>query len=144
MRADHASHLKELNAMSESTAAPAVSSALTWFEIPVADFDRARRFYEAILEAPLAEMNFGPGRIALFPHDEGGVGGCLDESSQSRPAEGGVVIYLPVHGRIDRALELVEGAGGRIIAGKEEIPSVGFVAHVADTEGNRIGLHSKT
>ncbi len=39
-------------------------SALSWFEIPTADFDRARRFYETIFEAALREEPFGPGRIA--------------------------------------------------------------------------------
>jgi predicted enzyme related to lactoylglutathione lyase len=118
-------------------------SALTWFEIPVADFDRARRFYETILETTLKEHQFGPGRIALFPYDENGVGGCLDEKSESRPSETGAVIYLPVHGRIDRALELVPAAGGRVAVPKNDIPEVGSVAHVIDSEGNRVGLHSK-
>jgi uncharacterized protein len=127
-----------------SEPATAVRSALTWFEIPTADFERACHFYQKILEAPLNVQKFGPGRIAIFPYDEPGVGGCLDESSESRPSDGGVVIYLPAHGRLDRALELVEPAGGRVVTPKTEIPSVGFVAHVTDSEGNRIGLHSKS
>ena len=128
--------------MSES--ATAVRSALTWFEIPTTDFDRACRFYEAILETRLNVQQFGPARIAMFAYDEPGIGGCLDESSHSRPSDGGVVIYLPAHGRLDRALERVEPAGGKIVAPKTAIPSVGFVAHIVDSEGNRIGLHSKT
>jgi predicted enzyme related to lactoylglutathione lyase len=127
-----------------SETATAVRSALTWFEIPTADFNRARRFYETILETPLTEMQAGPSRLALFPYTEPGVGGCLDEGSESRPSEGGVVIYLPAHGRLDRALELVATAGGRVVAPKTKIPDVGFVAHIIDSEGNRVGLHSKS
>jgi predicted enzyme related to lactoylglutathione lyase len=54
--------------MSES--ATAVRSALTWFEIPIAAFERACRFYETILEASLNVHQFGPARIAVFPYDE--------------------------------------------------------------------------
>lgn len=47
-------------------------SALDWFAIPAADFDRALRFYEAILEAPMRVGDFGGEKIAVFPHDEVG------------------------------------------------------------------------
>jgi predicted enzyme related to lactoylglutathione lyase len=36
----------------------------------------------------------------------------------------------------------VEEAGGTIIEPKTHIPSVGWVAQVLDSEGNRVGLHS--
>jgi predicted enzyme related to lactoylglutathione lyase len=121
----------------------AVRSAITWFEIPLTDFDRARRFYEAILETPLREERFGPGRIAIFPHAEDAVGGCLDESSESRPSSAGVVVYLDVNGRLDRSLELVPGAGGSVAAPKTALPpGMGWVAQIIDSEGNRVGLHA--
>ena len=120
----------------------AVRSALTWFEIPTADFDRARRFYETIFETTMPEHPFGNARIAMFPYEQPGVGGCLDEGSASRPAAGGVVVYLDARGRLDRTLELVASAGGRVVAPKTQLPNIGFVAHVIDSEGNRIGLHS--
>lgn len=126
--------------MPETT--PAVRSALTWFEIPTADFDRARRFYETILETTLNEQPFGEGRVAVFPYAQPGVGGCLDDSSDSRPGEG-TVIYLDVDGRLDRTLERVADAGGRIAAPKLALPpGMGWVAHIIDSEGNRVGLHS--
>ncbi len=128
--------------MTETTAT--VRSALTWFEIPVVDFDRARRFYETILDSPIPEQRFGEARIAMFAADGGGLPGCIDESSQSKPTGAGVVIYFSVDGRMDRALELAESAGGRIALAKTAIPGVGDVAHVIDSEGNRIGLHAKT
>jgi len=64
----------------------AVRSAVTWFEIPIADFDRARRFYETILETTLPEAQFGGARIAMFPSEGGGVGGCIDAGSTFRSA----------------------------------------------------------
>jgi uncharacterized protein len=121
-----------------------VRSALTWFEIPVADFDRARRFYETILETSIAEHDFNGSRIAVFAYEEGGLGGCLDAGSESRPADGGVVVYFDVDGRIDRALELAASAGGRVAVPKTTLPGIGSVAQIIDSEGNRIGLHAKT
>ena len=118
-------------------------SAITWFEIPVTDFDRARRFYGAIFETTLREERFGPGRIAVFAYERPGIGGCLDENSESRPGTLGTIVYLDAAGRLDRTLDLVEGAGGRIASPKTALPpGMGFVAHSVDTEGNRVGLHA--
>jgi predicted enzyme related to lactoylglutathione lyase len=118
-------------------------SALTWFEIPTVDFERARAFYDAILETTLRTEAFGPARIALFPYERPGIGGCLDEGSASRPSQDGVVVYLDATGRLDRALELAVSAGGRIAAPKTALPpGMGHVAHIIDTEGNRVGLHA--
>jgi predicted enzyme related to lactoylglutathione lyase len=128
--------------MSQTATAAAVSS-ITWFEIPTVDFDRARRFYEAILETTLDAKQFGPARIAIFPHAEPGITGCLDESSSSRPADGGTVVYFKIaDGKLDRALALAESAGGSIATEKIEVEGVGWVAHVLDSEGNRVGLHA--
>ncbi len=122
----------------------AVRSALTWFEIPCADFDRARRFYETILDAPMPVRAFGGAQIAMFPYAGGGVGGCIDAGSDAKPGDAGTVIYLDVEGRFDRTLELVEQAGGRIVSPKTHLPEIGFVAQVLDSEGNRVGVHAKT
>ena len=125
-----------------STTTPIVRSAITWFEIPTADFDRARRFYETILDTTLNEHPFDGSRIATFASAGGGVGGCLDEGSKSTPSLHGTVIYLDVDGRLDATLARIEGAGGRILIPKTELPGVGSVAHIADSEGNRVGLHA--
>ncbi len=126
-----------------ATTAAIARSAITWFEIPTTDFDRARRFYEAILDTTLAEHPFDKARIAVFPHEGAGVGGCLDESSASRPSADGTVVYLDVDGRLDATLARVEGAGGRVLVPKTALPpGMGSIAHIADSEGNRVGLHA--
>jgi predicted enzyme related to lactoylglutathione lyase len=126
-----------------SETATAVRSALTWFEIPSTDFDRARRFYETVLETTLNEQLFGEARIAVFPYERPGIGGCIEESSASRPSPNGVVIYLDVRGDLDRALARVEGAGGIVALPKTALPpGMGWFAHIVDSEGNRVGLHA--
>jgi predicted enzyme related to lactoylglutathione lyase len=129
--------------MSTGTTTATGIAAISWFEIPTADFDRARRFYGAILETDLPESRFGAARLAVFPYERPGVGGCLDEGSKSRPSADGTVVYLDVSGRLDRTLELVASAGGSVAAPKEALPpGMGFVAHIIDSEGNRVGLHA--
>jgi predicted enzyme related to lactoylglutathione lyase len=121
--------------------ANAVRSVVTWFEIPVTDLERAQRFYEAIFETAIPIHDFG-GPMAVFPYEEPGVGGCL-VAGRSHPSPHGTLVYLNAAGRLDRTLELVETAGGRIDTPKMKVSdTIGYVAHIIDSEGNRVGLHA--
>jgi len=53
-----------------------MKNAVVWSEIAVSDLKRATAFYEKLLDGKLKQENFGPFRLALFPH-AAGVGGCL-------------------------------------------------------------------
>ena len=66
-------------------------NAANWFEIPVANFERAVAFYEKILATRLALDSSFPGmRMAMLPYQEPGGVGCLFEFAQARPnADGG-------------------------------------------------------
>jgi uncharacterized protein len=118
--------------------------AVNWFEIPVRDLDRAQAFYETLLGARLRREEMGGHTLAVFGYDEAGVGGCLlaGEGTPS-PAADGTLVYLNAKPSLDAALERVQRAGGRITTPKVALPAgMGVFAHVADTEGNRIGLHA--
>jgi len=123
-------------------AAPAVH-ALHWFEIPVLDLNRAQGFYEAVLGMPLRREGEGLHSMAIFPSEGDGVGGCLSVSCGGlTPAPTGTVVYLPTSS-IDDVLSRVPAAGGRVAAPKTALPeNWGYCAHITDTEGNRVGLHS--
>ena len=120
--------------------------ALNWFEIPVADLDRAIRFYEALTGRKLRREAFGgPGEeLAVFEVDERvAVNGALLRSPDARPAAQGTMVYLNAGPRIDLWLERVPAAGGRVLVGKTALPpGMGFFAHILDSEGNRVGLHA--
>jgi uncharacterized protein len=118
-----------------------VTSTITWFEIPTSDFPRAIRFYETIFANPLQHYADWP-NLAIFPYERPGVSGALAHGEGHRPSPAGVVIYLNCDGRFDDVLGRVEAAGGAIVEPKNYIPSVGWVAQILDSEGNRIGLHS--
>ena len=121
-----------------------MASAINWFEIPVKDFDRAKTFYETILGASLQPIEAMGMKSAFFPADlENGVGGCIIEGPGYEPTNKGSLVYLNGGDDLGIILSKVERAGGKIRLLKTAIGSHGFMAHFEDTEGNKVGLHSR-
>jgi predicted enzyme related to lactoylglutathione lyase len=58
------------------------------------------------------------------------------------PSTKGALIYLNGGEDLSVPLSKVEAAGGKILLPKTSIGSNGFMAHIIDTEGNKIALHS--
>jgi uncharacterized protein len=123
-----------------------MNNAISWFEIPVADMDRAQTFYETVLARKLRREDFGGGTLAVFPYDDPATGGCLQAGANGPAAAGsGIRIYLDCMPSIDAVLARIEAAGGQIVAPKSALPpGMGFIAHLRDTEGNEVGLHALT
>ena len=121
-----------------------MTHALDWFEIPVRDLSRAQAFYETLLGTTLRRETIGESSLALFPYAQTGVGGCLIAGPGApQPSADGSLVYLNAAPSLDAVLARVEAAGGRITTPKVQLPGdMGVFAHVADSEGNRIGLHS--
>lgn len=123
------------------------ANAISWFEIPSSDLDRAVRFYETVFGIQLLWMDMPNIRMRLFPLKNGGdaVGGAVvDSKGFHKPsATEGPLIYLNANPDVQLVLDKVETAGGKILVPKTLIsPEYGFMAVMLDTEGNRIGLHS--
>mgnify|MGYP000855566368 FL=1 len=119
--------------------------AISWFEIPVKDMDRAATFYEAIFGFTMIPLETPQFRMRMFPTDDRmSVGGTLMESTSHTPsATDGPLIYLNGNPDLQVILDKVEGAGGKILMPKTEIsPEYGFMGLFLDTEGNRIALHN--
>lgn len=121
-----------------------MTHAISWFEIPVENFERAKTFYEEILSSSITEIPMPDVRYGVFSYDpeNNGVGGGLIESKNFKPSIDGSILYL--NGGEDCALSIskVESAGGKIIFPKTDIGENGFIGHFIDTEGNKIGIHS--
>jgi predicted enzyme related to lactoylglutathione lyase len=78
-----------------------------------------------------------------FPMEEGAAGaaGALASMNGQQPGGNGTVVYFTC---ADCAVEAKRAPthGGKIIKEKYSIGEYGFVALVADPEGNVVGLHS--
>jgi uncharacterized protein len=124
----------------------AFKNAISWFEIPATDLDRATKFYETIFGISLSVMDLPNIKMRMFPiEDMMGVGGAIvDSGGFHKPSStDGPLIYLNGNPDLQNVMEKVETAGGKIFLPKTEIsPEYGFMAIFIDTEGNRIGLHS--
>lgn len=119
-------------------------NAITWFEIPAADLERAQRFYESVLATVLKREQMGDEQLAVFPHQQLGAGGCLQRASHSvAPSRDGTRVYLDVSPSLDAALEHAVAAGGRIATPTVALPPrMGYFAHIEDSQGNVVGLHA--
>lgn len=120
--------------------------AAVWFEIPATNYERAINFYETVLGVTLQREEIpGAPRMAIFPYDkEGGVGGSVMEAPEGCvPSAGGVILYLSAGDDLAGPLGRVESAGGKVTMPKTQIsPEIGYIAHLIDTEGNRVSFHS--
>jgi predicted enzyme related to lactoylglutathione lyase len=125
-----------------------MQNAISWFEIPSTDLERATKFYETIFGVSLFPMDLPNIKMRMFPVDDpeaGQVGGAVvDSGGFHKPsATDGPLIYLNGNPDVQTVLDKVEKAGGKIMVPKTEIsPEYGFMAVIIDTEGNRIGLHN--
>ena len=119
------------------------TNALNWFELPASDFDRAKRFYAAIFDFDMPEMQMGDTRMGFLLHERGkGVGGAIAQGPGYTPSDAGTLVYLSGGNDLSTVLARVEKAGGRIVAPKMAVGEHGNIAVFIDTEGNRVGLHS--
>lgn len=120
--------------------------AINWFEIPVADFDRAKKFYEAIFDFQMPENQMGPARMGFLLYDfkSGGRGGAIVHNPDFyMPSANGSLIYLNCEPDLQVVLDRVATAGGKVLNQKAEVgPNLGNWALILDTEGNRVALHS--
>ena len=119
-------------------------NAVSWFEIPVKNFDTARKFYQAIFDYDMPEMQMGPNRMGILLHDQGsGVGGAIVAGEWYEPNMAGTMVYLSANPDLSAVLGRVEKAGGSVLVPKTNIgDNMGFFAIIRDCEGNRVGLHS--
>jgi predicted enzyme related to lactoylglutathione lyase len=120
------------------------SNPINWFEIPVANMDRAVEFYQSVLGISLARNDIGPMQMAWFPISTGapGASGALILSEGYDPSEAGTLVYFAV-ADLEASLRRVEELGGQTLMPKMSIGEHGFIAHVRDSEGNRVALHSR-
>lgn len=121
-------------------------NAISWFEIPTSNLDRAQKFYESIFDIQMQPLDTPQIKMRMFPlKNMMGVGGALVYNAQfyKSSASEGPLIYLNANPDVQIILDRIESAGGKILVPKTLIsPEYGHMAMFLDTEGNRIALHS--
>jgi predicted enzyme related to lactoylglutathione lyase len=122
-------------------------NAISWFEIPTTDLDRAQKFYETIFATTLIPLDVQNLRMRMFPIENqmSGIGGalCYNKDFYRPSSTDGPLIYLNGNPDVQNVLDKVEAAGGKVLVPKTQIsPEYGYMAVIIDTEGNRIALHS--
>lgn len=122
-----------------------MKNMINWFEIPVADMPRAKAFYSAIFQIEMPEMEMSGSLMAFFPWDsETLVSGSLTKHEMIAPGSDGTVIYFNCGDDLTPFLDRVEPAGGKIVVPRTQISEDhGYFALFLDTEGNRLGFHSR-
>ena len=121
-------------------------NAVVWFEIPVTDFDRAKKFYSEICDYEMPEQIMGPSRMGFFlmNHEKGGIGGAIIAGEGYTPGKTGTKVYLQAGDDLTSVLDKIESAEGKVILPKTLITEeIGYFVIFEDTEGNHVCLHSR-
>lgn len=118
-------------------------NVVNWFEIPVLNLERAKKFYSELLNVSLENMEMPMMKMAAFPMIQGGEysTGALVEGQGYEPTTNGTLVYFACND-VNEQLDKVENLGGKQIMPKTSIGEHGFVARITDTEGNQVALHS--
>jgi uncharacterized protein len=122
-------------------ASPMTPNPIVYVEIPVTDLERASRFYEEVFQFSLESTMVDGYSMALFPASPGssGASGALVKGDVYVPSKSGPIVYFGTE-NIDRTLERVRKAGGKILYPEKRLDGIGSVAEFEDSEGNRIAL----
>lgn len=119
-----------------------MKNLIAWFEIPARDIERAKTFYEAVLDIEINVVSFGDFKMGWFPRPEEGPTGSLVQHNAYTPSAEGTLIYFAADD-VKIPLSKVIDAGGKVLQEKTQISEdYGYMALFIDTEGNRIALHS--
>jgi uncharacterized protein len=115
-----------------------------WFDINVANLDRAKTFYETVFSIKLTDLPIEWGKQSLFPfnHECPNISGALVEKPDFAPSGNNTVIYFETEDCVAEE-QKIENAGGKVVQPKMNIGEFGFVSIFIDTEGNTLGLHSR-
>ena len=128
-----------------------MDNLIVWLDIPVADLDRARKFYGAVLQREFVTMEGMEGVALPAPDDpsappsgEMPVAFDLVRREEVTPSQEGCTVYLDSGGDADGMLRRAADAGGEILSPATFMGEmVGTVGFFRDSEGNRIGVHQQ-
>lgn len=112
---------------------------ITWVDIPATNFERAVKFYNAILKTELEIFECETEKMACFPTGEG----AISYAKGFNPSQDGTIVNFDMGKELDETIKLVEKLGGKVVIPKTkiEVEGRGYFSNVIDSEGNKIGLY---
>jgi predicted enzyme related to lactoylglutathione lyase len=127
-----------------------MGSNIVHFEIYVNDIERAKKFYTSALGWAFSYMKemdytlvYPGGKVMNGPAEVGVNGGMLLRTSPSsendKAAPNAFVCTVSVD-NVDATVMKVTANGGRVDMPAGDIPGIGRLAYIRDTENNLIGL----
>jgi predicted enzyme related to lactoylglutathione lyase len=126
---------------------PRNPNTVVWFELPVSDLARSRRFYEEVFQIRMATDERFPG-LAMFPKRQASsITGALLEIHEpgltGKASTDGTVIYLSCDGELDAVVARARAAGAQLLEEVAQLPAgIGWTAQLRNLDGNRVGLHA--
>ena len=115
-----------------------------WFDLNVANLDRAKKFYETVFNLTLTDLPIEWGKQSLFPfnHESPNISGALVEKADFVQSSNNTVIYFETEDCLAEE-KRIEQSGGKVVQPKMNIVEFGFISIFIDTECNTVGLHSR-
>ncbi len=117
---------------------------INWFEIPVINFDRAKKFYTAVLGVHMEKQEIMGYEMGFLSTEQDSVSGAIVKGEGYIPSDRGTLVYLNGGNDLNVYLSRVEKAGGKVVVPKTRInDNIGYFALFMDTEGNKVAFHSR-
>jgi uncharacterized protein len=113
-------------------------SRVIHFEIPAAEPARAAAFYKKAFGWSIEKWS-GPTEYWMVTTGADGApginGGLLKKQAPTTATTNTIGVDS-----VDKAIEAVKSAGGKLVMPKTPIPTIGYFAYLEDTEGNLFGV----
>ena len=123
------------------------NNVVGWFEIPVTEMDRAKKFYETVFDIEISVHDMGELTMGWFPFAEGksgATGSLVEHKDFYFPSENKGALISFSCTDVQMQLDRIPSAGGQILQPKKQIgDGHGYMALFIDSEGNRVALHSQ-
>ena len=119
-----------------------MKNTLSFFEIPVSDFNRGVKFSNYVFGQKLKIAKMAGQKMAFFPVGKAGVGGALVEGKGYVPSDKSAIPYISFAEDINAILSRVTVGGGEVIVPPKTtlFGAEHKFAMFIDSEGNRIGI----
>ena len=110
------------------------------FEIPAENPERAAKFYREVFDWKIEKWQgpFNYWLVTTGEDKEPGINGAIMEKGNFKTTVNTVGVSS-----VDEFLKKIVAAGGTVVMPKGAVPSQGYLAYCADTEGNVFGVFQR-